>query len=216
MIFKVGGRFFMEKRRNTIHGYDEKDNTENNENLLKLKNLKESCQSNVLKDFMDDYLISGFKNEFIDVDMIIKEIDNHSKNQDLIKIIYIVHLIFEQMNVNSNEFPIDELCDYKYESVNGELFIKFLTRESENQFSKMYEIVLFNNHKDKKIGEKIIKSFENKGSIMVMNILNLLNMQIIGKKQQKENKEEKFDTVGALYSSDAFMDSYDWTKRDWG
>ena len=215
MIFKVGGRFFMEKRRNTIHGYDEKDNTENNENLLKLKNLKESCQSNVLKDFMDDYLISGFKNEFIDVDMIIKEIDNHSKNQDLIKIIYIVHLIFEQMNVNSNEFPIDELCDYKYESVNGELFIKFLTRESENQFSKMYEIVLFNNHKDKKIGEKIIKSFENKGSIMVMNILSL-NMQIIGKKQQKENKEEKFDTVGALYSSDAFMDSYDWTKRDWG
>ena len=216
MIFKVGGRFFMEKRRNTIHGYDEKDNTENNENLLKLKNLKESCQSNVLKDFMDDYLISGFKNEFIDVDMIIKEIDNHSKNQDLIKIIYIVHLIFEQMNVNSNEFSIDELCDYKYESVNGELFIKFLTRESENQFSKMYEIVLFNNHKDKKIGEKIIKSFENKGSIMVMNILSLLNMQIIGKKQQKENKEEKFDTVGALYSSDAFMDSYDWTKRDWG
>ena len=206
----------MEKRRNTIHGYDEKDNTENNENLLKLKNLKESCQSNVLKDFMDDYLISGFKNEFIDVDMIIKEIDNHSKNQDLIKIIYIVHLIFEQMNVNSNEFPIDELCDYKYESVNGELFIKFLTRESENQFSKMYEIVLFNNHKDKKIGEKIIKSFENKGSIMVMNILSLLNMKIIGKKQQKENKEEKFDTVGALYSSDAFMDSYDWTKRDWG
>ena len=206
----------MEKRRNTIHGYDEKDNTENNENLLKLKNLKESCQSNVLKDFMDDYLISGFKNEFIDVDMIIKEIDNHSKNQDLIKIIYIVHLIFEQMNVNSNEFPIDELCDYKYESVNGELFIKFLTRESENQFSKMYEIVLFNNHKDKKIGEKIIKSFENKGSIMVMNILSLLNMQIIGKKQQKENKEEKFDTVGALYSYDAFMDSYDWTKRDWG
>lgn len=206
----------MEKRRNTIYGYDEKDNTENNENLLKLKNLKESCQSNVLKDFMDDYLISGFKNEFIDVDMIIKEIDNHSKNQDLIKIIYIVHLIFEQMNVNSNEFPIDELCDYKYESVNGELFIKFLTRESENQFSKMYEIVLFNNHKDKKIGEKIIKSFENKGSIMVMNILSLLNMQIIGKKQQKENKEEKFDTVGALYSSDAFMDSYDWTKRDWG
>ena len=206
----------MEKRRNTIHGYDEKDNTENNENLLKLKNLKESCQSNVLKDFMDDYLISGLKNEFIDVDMIIKEIDNHSKNQDLIKIIYIVHLIFEQMNVNSNEFPIDELCDYKYESVNGELFIKFLTRESENQFSKMYEIVLFNNHKDKKIGEKIIKSFENKGSIMVMNILSLLNMQIIGKKQQKENKEEKFDTVGALYSSDAFMDSYDWTKRDWG
>lgn len=206
----------MEKRRNTIHGYDEKDNTENNENLLKLKNLKESCQSNVLKDFMDDYLISGFKNEFIDVDMIIKEIDNHSKNQDLIKIIYIVHLIFEQMNVNSNEFPIDELCDYKYESVNGELFIKFLTRESENQFSKMYEIVLFNNHKDKKIGEKIIKSFENKGSLMVMNILSLLNMQIIGKKQQKENKEEKFDTVGALYSSDAFMDSYDWTKRDWG
>ena len=206
----------MEKRRNTIHGYDEKDNTENNENLLKLKNLKESCQSNVLKDFMDDYLISGFKNEFIDVDMIIKEIDNYSKNQDLIKIIYIVHLIFEQMNVNSNEFPIDELCDYKYESVNGELFIKFLTRESENQFSKMYEIVLFNNHKDKKIGEKIIKSFENKGSIMVMNILSLLNMQIIGKKQQKENKEEKFDTVGALYSSDAFMDSYDWTKRDWG
>lgn len=206
----------MEKRRNTIHGYDEKDNTENNENLLKLKNLKESCQSNVLKDFMDDYLISGFKNEFIDVDMIIKEIDNHSKNQDLIKIIYIVHLIFEQMNVNSNEFPIDELCDYKYESVNGELFIKFLTRESENQFSKMYEIVLFNNHKDKKIGEKIIKSFENKGSIMVMNILSLLNMQIIGKKQQKENKEEKFDTVGALYYSDAFMDSYDWTKRDWG
>ena len=199
MIFKVGGRFFMEKRRNTIHGYDEKDNTENNENLLKL-----------------NYLISGFKNEFIDVDMIIKEIDNHSKNQDLIKIIYIVHLIFEQMNVNSNEFPIDELCDYKYESVNGELFIKFLTRESENQFSKMYEIVLFNNHKDKKIGEKIIKSFENKGSIMVMNILSLLNMQIIGKKQQKENKEEKFDTVGALYSSDAFMDSYDWTKRDWG
>ena len=206
----------MEKRRNTIHGYDEKDNTENNENLLKLKNLKESCQSNVLKDFMDDYLISGFKNDFIDGDMIIKEIDNHSKNQDLIKIIYIVHLIFEQMNVNSNEFPIDELCDYKYESVNGELFIKFLTRESENQFSKMYEIVLFNNHKDKKIGEKIIKSFENKGSIMVMNILSLLNMQIIGKKQQKENKEEKFDTVGALYSSDAFMDSYDWTKRDWG
>lgn len=216
MIFKVGGRFFMEKRRNTIYGYDEKDNTENNENLLKLKNLKESCQSNVLKDFIDDYLISGFKNEFIDVDMIIKEIDNHSKNQDLIKIIYIVHLIFEQMNVNSNEFPIDELCDYKYESVNGELFIKFLTRESENQFSKMYEIVLFNNHKDEKIGEKIIKSFENKGSIMVMNILSLLNMQIIGKKQQKENKEEKFDTVGALYSSDAFMDSYDWTKRDWG
>lgn len=216
MIFKVGGRFFMEKRRNTIYGYDEKDNTENNENLLKLKNLKESCQSNILKDFIDDYLISGFKNEFIDVDMIIKEIDNHSKNQDLIKIIYIVHLIFEQMNVNSNEFPIDELCDYKYESVNGELFIKFLTRESENQFSKMYEIVLFNNHKDKKIGEKIIKSFENKSSIMVMNILSLLNMQIIGKKQQKENKEEKFDTVGALYSSDAFMDSYDWTKRDWG
>lgn len=216
MIFKVGGRFFMEKRRNTIYGYDEKDNTENNENLLKLKNLKESCQSNILKDFIDDYLISGFKNEFIDVDMIIKEIDNHSKNQDLIKIIYIVHLIFEQMNVNSNEFPIDELCDYKYESVNGELFIKFLTRESENQFSKMYEIVLFNNHKDEKIGEKIIKSFENKGSIMVMNILSLLNMQIIGKKQQKENKEEKFDTVGALYSSDAFMDSYDWTKRDWG
>ena len=43
----------------------------------------------------------------------------------------------------------------------------------------MYEIVLFNNHKDKKIGEKIIKSFENKGSIMVMNILSLLNMQII-------------------------------------
>ena len=206
----------MEKRRNTIYGYDEKDNTENNENLLKLKNLKESCQSNVLKDFIDDYLISGFKNEFIDVDMIIKEIDNHSKNQYLIKIIYIVHLIFEQMNVNSNEFPIDELCDYKYESVNGELFIKFLTRESENQFSKMYEIVLFNNHKDEKIGEKIIKSFENKGSIMVMNILSLLNMQIIGKKQQKENKEEKFDTVGALYSSDAFMDSYDWTKRDWG
>lgn len=206
----------MEKRRNTIYGYDEKDNTENNENLLKLKNLKESCQSNVLKDFIDDYLISGFKNEFIDVDMIIKEIDNHSKNQDLIKIIYIVHLIFEQMNVNSNEFPIDELCDYKYESVNGELFIKFLTRESENQFSKMYEIVLFNNHKDEKIGEKIIKSFENKCSIMVMNILSLLNMQIIGKKQQKENKEEKFDTVGALYSSDAFMDSYDWTKRDWG
>lgn len=206
----------MEKRRNSIYGYDEKDNTENNENLLKLKNLKESCQSNVLKDFVDDYLISGFKNEFIDVDMIIKEIDNHSKNQDLIKIIYIVHLIFEQMNVNSNEFPIDELCDYKYESVNGELFIKFLTRESENQFSKMYEIVLFNNHKDEKIGEKIIKSFENKGSIMVMNILSLLNMQIIGKKQQKENKEEKFDTVGALYSSDAFMDSYDWTKRDWG
>lgn len=206
----------MEKRRNTIYGYDEKDNTENNENLLKLKNLKESCQSNILKDFIDDYLISGFKNEFIDVDMIIKEIDNHSKNQDLIKVIYIVHLIFEQMNVNSNEFPIDELCDYKYESVNGELFIKFLTRESENQFSKMYEIVLFNNHKDKKIGEKIIKSFENKGSIMVMNILSLLNMQIIGKKQQKENKEEKFDTVGALYSSDAFMDSYDWTKRDWG
>lgn len=206
----------MEKRRNTIYGYDEKDNTENNENLLKLKNLKESCQSNILKDFIDDYLISGFKNEFIDVDMIIKEIDNHSKNQDLIKIIYIVHLIFEQMNVNSNEFPIDELCDYKYESVNGELFIKFLTRESENQFSKMYEIVLFNNHKDEKIGEKIIKSFENKGSIMVMNILSLLNMQIIGKKQQKENKEEKFDTVGALYSSDAFMDSYDWTKRDWG
>ncbi|WP_019265556.1 hypothetical protein [Methanobrevibacter smithii] len=206
----------MEKRRNAIYGYDEKDNTENNENLLKLKNLKESCQSNVLKDFIDDYLISGFKNEFIDVDMIIKEIDNHSKNQDLIKIIYIVHLIFEQMNVNSNEFPIDELCDYKYESVNGELFIKFLTRESENQFSKMYEIVLFNNHKDEKIGEKIIKSFENKGSIMVMNILSLLNMQIIGKKQQKENKEEKFDTVGALYSSDAFMDSYDWTKRDWG
>ena len=206
----------MEKRRNIIYGYDEKDNTENNENLLKLKNLKESCQSNVLKDFIDDYLISGFKNEFIDVDMIIKEIDNHSKNQDLIKIIYIVHLIFEQMNVNSNEFPIDELCDYKYESVNGELFIKFLTRESENQFSKMYEIVLFNNHKDEKIGEKIIKSFENKGSIMVMNILSLLNMQIIGKKQQKENKEEKFDTVGALYSSDAFMDSYDWTKRDWG
>lgn len=206
----------MEKRRNTIYGYDEKDNTENNENLLKLKNLKESCQSNVLKDFIDDYLISGFKNEFIDVDMIIKEIDNRSKNQDLIKIIYIVHLIFEQMNVNSNEFPIDELCDYKYESVNGELFIKFLTRESENQFSKMYEIVLFNNHKDEKIGEKIIKSFENKGSIMVMNILSLLNMQIIGKKQQKENKEEKFDTVGALYSSDAFMDSYDWTKRDWG
>lgn len=206
----------MEKRRNTIYGYDEKDNTENNENLLKLKNLKESCQINVLKDFIDDYLISGFKNEFIDVDMIIKEIDNHSKNQDLIKIIYIVHLIFEQMNVNSNEFPIDELCDYKYESVNGELFIKFLTRESENQFSKMYEIVLFNNHKDEKIGEKIIKSFENKGSIMVMNILSLLNMQIIGKKQQKENKEEKFDTVGALYSSDAFMDSYDWTKRDWG
>lgn len=206
----------MEKRRNTIYGYDEKDNTENNENLLKLKNLKESCQSNVLKDFIDDYLLSGFKNEFIDVDMIIKEIDNHSKNQDLIKIIYIVHLIFEQMNVNSNEFPIDELCDYKYESVNGELFIKFLTRESENQFSKMYEIVLFNNHKDEKIGEKIIKSFENKGSIMVMNILSLLNMQIIGKKQQKENKEEKFDTVGALYSSDAFMDSYDWTKRDWG
>lgn len=206
----------MEKRRNTIYGYDEKDNTENNENLLKLKNLKESCQSNVLKDFIDDYLISGFKNEFIDVDMIIKEIDNHSKNQDLIKIIYIVHLIFEQMNVNSNEFPIDELCDYKYESVNDELFIKFLTRESENQFSKMYEIVLFNNHKDEKIGEKIIKSFENKGSIMVMNILSLLNMQIIGKKQQKENKEEKFDTVGALYSSDAFMDSYDWTKRDWG
>lgn len=206
----------MEKRRNTIYGYDEKDNTENNENLLKLKNLKESCQSNVLKDFIDDYLISGFKNEFIDVDMIIKEIDNHSKNQDLIKIIYIVHLIFEQMNVNSNEFPIDELCDYKYESVNGELFIKFLTRESENQFSKMYEIVLFNNHKDEKIGEKIIKSFENKSSIMVMNILSLLNMQIIGKKQQKENKEEKFDTVGALYSSDAFMDSYDWTKRDWG
>ena len=206
----------MEKRRNTIYGYDEKDNTENNENLLKLKNLKESCQSNVLKDFIDDYLISGFKNEFIDVDMIIKEIDNHSKNQDLIKIIYIVHLIFEQMNVNSNEFPIDELCDYKYESVNGELFIKFLTRESENQFSKMYELVLFNNHKDEKIGEKIIKSFENKGSIMVMNILRLLNMQIIGKKQQKENKEEKFDTVGALYSSDAFMDSYDWTKRDWG
>lgn len=206
----------MEKRRNTIYGYDEKDNTENNENLLKLKNLKESCQSNVLKDFIDDYLISGFKNEFIDVDMIIKEIDIHSKNQDLIKIIYIVHLIFEQMNVNSNEFPIDELCDYKYESVNGELFIKFLTRESENQFSKMYEIVLFNNHKDEKIGEKIIKSFENKGSIMVMNILSLLNMQIIGKKQQKENKEEKFDTVGALYSSDAFMDSYDWTKRDWG
>lgn len=206
----------MEKRRNTIYGYDEKDNTENNENLLKLKNLKESCQSNILKDFIDDYLISGFKNEFIDVDMIIKEIDNHSKNQGLIKIIYIVHLIFEQMNVNSNEFPIDELCDYKYESVNGELFIKFLTRESENQFSKMYEIVLFNNHKDKKIGEKIIKSFENKGSIMVMNILSLLNMQIIGKKQQKENKEEKFDTVGALYSSDAFTDSYDWTKRDWG
>ena len=206
----------MEKRRNTIYGYDEKDNTENNENLLKLKNLKESCQSNVLKDFIDDYLISGFKNEFIDMDMIIKEIDNHSKNQDLIKIIYIVHLIFEQMNVNSNEFPIDELCDYKYESVNGELFIKFLTRESENQFSKMYEIVLFNNHKNEKIGEKIIKSFENKGSIMVMNILSLLNMQIIGKKQQKENKEEKFDTVGALYSSDAFMDSYDWTKRDWG
>lgn len=206
----------MEKRRNSIYGYDEKDNTENNENLLKLKNLKESCQSNVLKDFVDDYLINGFKNEFIDVDMIIKEIDNHSKNQDLIKIIYIVHLIFEQMNVNSNEFPIDELCDYKYESVNGELFIKFLTRESENQFSKMYEIVLFNNHKDEKIGEKIIKSFENKGSIMVMNILSLLNMQIIGKKQQKENKEEKFDTVGALYSSDAFMDSYDWTKRDWG
>lgn len=206
----------MEKRRNRIYGYDEKDNTENNENLLKLKNLKESCQSNVLKDFVDDYLISGFKNEFIDVDMIIKEIDNHSKNQDLIKIIYIVHLIFEQMNVNSNEFPIDELCDYKYESVNGELFIKFLTRESENQFSKMYEIVLFNNHKDEKIGEKIIKSFENKGSIMVMNILSLLNMQIIGKKQQKENKDEKFDTVGALYSSDAFMDSYDWTKRDWG
>lgn len=166
--------------------------------------------------FVDDYLIGGFKNEFIDVDMIIKEIDNHSKNQDLIKIIYIVHLIFEQMNVNSNEFPIDELCDYKYESVNGELFIKFLTRNSENQFSKMYEIVLFNNHKDEKIGEKIIKSFENKGSIMVMNILSLLNMQIIGKKQQKENKEEKFDTVGALYSSDAFMDSYDWTKRDWG
>ena len=207
---------FLWKKRNTIYGYDEKDNTENNENLLKLKNLKESCQSNVLKDFIDDYLISGFKNEFIDVDMIIKEIDNHSKNQDLIKIIYIVHLIFEQMNVNSNEFPIDELCDYKYESVNGELFIKFLTRESENQFSKMYEIVLFNNHKDEKIGEKIIKSFENKGSIMVMNILSLLNMQIIGKKQQKENKEEKFDTVGALYSSDAFMDSYDWTKRDWG
>lgn len=206
----------MEKRRNSIYGYDEKDNTENNENLLKLKNLKESCQSNVLKDFVDDYLINGFKNEFIDVDMIIKEIDNHSKNQDLIKIIYIVHLIFEQMNVNSNEFPIDELCDYKYESVNGELFIKFLTRESENQFSKMYEIVLFNNHKDEKIGEKIIKSFENKGSIMVMNILSLLNMQIIGKKQQKENKEEKFYTVGALYSSDAFMDSYDWTKRDWG
>lgn len=206
----------MEKRRNTIYGYDEKDNTENNENLLKIKNLKESCQSNVLKDFVDDYLISGFKNEFIDVDMIIKEIDNHSKNQDLIKIIYIVHLIFEQMNVNSNEFPIDDLCDYKYESVNGELFIKFLTRESENQFSKMYEIVLFNNHKDEKIGEKIIKSFENKGSIMVMNILSLLNMQIIEKKQQKENKEEKFDTVGALYSSDAFMDSYDWTKRDWG
>ena len=206
----------MEKRRNSIYGYDEKDNTENNENLLKLKNLKESCQSNVLKDFVDDYLISGFKNEFIDVDMIIKELDNHSKNQDLIKIIYIVHLIFEQMNVNSNEFPIDELCDYKYESVNGELFIKFLTRESENQFSKMYEIVLFNNHKDEKIGEKIIKSFENEGSIMVMNILSLLNMQIIGKKQQKENKEEKFDTVGALYSSDAFMDSYDWTKRDWG
>lgn len=216
MIFKVGGRFFMEKRRNSIYGYDEKDNTENNENLLKLKNLKESCQTNVLKDFIDDYLISGFKNEFIDVNMIIKEIDNHSKNQDLIKIIYIVHLIFEQMNVNSNEFPIDELCDYKYESVNGELFIKFLTRESENQFSKMYEIVLFNNHKDEKIGEKIIKSFENKGSIMVMNILSLLNMQIIGKKQQKENKEEKFDTVSALYSSDAFMDSYDWTKRDWG
>ena len=52
----------MEKRRNTIYGYDEKDNTENNENLLKLKNLKESCQSNVLKDFIDDYLISGFKN----------------------------------------------------------------------------------------------------------------------------------------------------------
>lgn len=25
----------MEKRRNTIYGYDEKDNTENNENLLK-------------------------------------------------------------------------------------------------------------------------------------------------------------------------------------
>lgn len=92
MIFKVGGRFFMEKRRNSIYGYDEKDNTENNENLLKLKNLKESCQSNVLKDFVDDYLINGFKNEFIDVDMIIKEIDNHSKNQDLIKIIYILFI----------------------------------------------------------------------------------------------------------------------------
>ena len=36
----------MEKRRNTIHGYDEKDNTENVENLLKLKNLKEKCNYN--------------------------------------------------------------------------------------------------------------------------------------------------------------------------
>ena len=36
----------------------------------------------------------------------------------------------------------------------AELFIKFLTRESENQFSKMYEIVLFNNHKDKRIWRK--------------------------------------------------------------
>lgn len=117
--------------------------------------------------------------------MIIKEIENHSKNQDLIKIIPIIYLISEQMNVNSNKFPIDELYDSKYESVNGELFIKILTRGLENKFSKMYGVVLFNNHKDEKNGEKIIKSFENKGSIMVMNILSLLNMQIIGKKTTK-------------------------------
>ena len=86
--------------------------------------------------------------------MIIKEIDNHSKNQDLIKIIYIVHLIFEQMNVNSNEFPIDELCDYKYESVNGELFIKFLTRESENQFSKCMKLFYLIIIKMKKLEKK--------------------------------------------------------------
>ena len=173
------------KEKETIYESDEKDNSENNEILLKFNNLKEICQSNPLKEFNSDYFIGGFKNEFFDVDMIIKEIENHSKNQDLIKIIPIIYLISEQMNVNSNKFPIDELYDSKYESVNGELFIKILTRGLENKFSKMYEVVLFNNHKDEKNGEKIIKSFENKGSIMVMNILILLNMQKIGKKTTK-------------------------------
>lgn len=135
---------------------------------------------------------------------------------ELIEMGYAVYLILKDMDKNSHEFSGDLLWEYSYMEVNSELFIKLLTQESSTKFTEMYGHILFNNNLNFDDGWMIINSLKNRGSMEIIELLELLNKKLHRYSQKeilKKNNSFKFGVISSLYMIDAHMKSHNFADN---